>query len=252
MEKTVVRKHQMIRLRARSKNSYRILVTTIRKNLIKYLIMFAVFINIINAVKRDKELPVILIPANEPVNIEVVRPEREWQGPVNNAVHEVTGTVTGVAPKAVGTVMAAPKEVNFDHSNAWYKDYTSYEQYLLGALAVAEFEEYLANIDDPKVEYAVELIMSVALNRVQAKNYYPNDLEKVLWQNYGKKGQQYATRTLKIIDSGVEVPQKVLEIAERLLQEGPVGPENLVFQDNLIHGDVFYQYGGMYFCTTEL
>lgn len=251
MEKTVVRKQQIIRSRVRSRNSYRILVTTIKKNLIKYLIIFATVVNIINIAKKNKELPVVLIPANDTVKVEVVKPEREWQGPVYNPVHEVSGTVTGIAP-AVGTVTATPKEGNFDRSNAWYKDYTSHEQYLLGALAVAEFEQYLANIDDPKVEYAVELIMSVALNRVQAKNYYPNDLEKVLWQNYGKRGQQYATRTLKMIDSGVEVPPEVMEIAERLLQEGPVGPENLVFQDNLIHGEVFYQYGGMYFCTAEL
>ena len=133
--------------------------------------------------------------------------------------------------------------------DAWYKNYTEKEIYMLAVLMYAEMEEYMNDVDAEKVAKAVG---SVPLHRVKAQGYYPNDLESVIWQNYGKSGQQYATRTLNMISSNVKPPEKFYLWAEELLIEGPVGPDNLVFQDNQPHGDIWWQYGKIYFCTAEL
>ena len=136
-----------------------------------------------------------------------------------------------------------------DVKEAWYKDYTERDIYLLAVLMYAEMEEYMDDCDAEKVAKAVA---SVVLHRVRSQGYYPNDIEKVIWQNYGKRGQQYATRTLNMISENVTPPEKCYQWAEELLIEGPVGPDNLVFEDNKPHGNIWWQYGKLYFCTAEL
>ena len=132
---------------------------------------------------------------------------------------------------------------------AWYKNYTEQDIYMLAVVMFAEMEEYMNDVDAEKVAKAVA---SVVLHRVMSQGYYPNDIKSVLWQNYGKRGQQYASRTLNMINQGVEPPKEFYRWAEDLLIEGPIGPDNLVFQDNQPHGDIWWKYGKIYFCTANL
>ena len=113
------------------------------------------------------------------------------------------------------------------------------------------FEEMGIYLKDPDAEKVAKAVGSVILWRTRAGGYYPPTVKEVVYQNAGKKGQQYASRTLRHIGH-TDAPDEVYKWAEEILRDGPIGPSNLVFQDNLPHGDaVWWKYKDLYFCTSD-
>lgn len=88
---------------------------------------------------------------------------------------------------------------------------------------------------------------SVVLNRTK-REWYPDTIEEVVTQNYGKNGQQYASHTVENLYT-VRVSERVRKLALHLLLCGPIDTE-IVFQSmypNL--GKVKYVVDGEYFAT---
>ena len=151
--------------------------------------------------------------------------------------------------KAQQAVVVAPvvQEDRFKCTTIWNYQYNRNEVLMLGDLIKLEIEEFL---DDPDAEYVAKVTGSVVLHRVADSSYYPNSVYAVIHQGEGTTSQQYASRTINGIGH-THTPDYVYEWAEDILRDGPIGPANLVFQDNKAHGTVWMQYKGMYYCTSN-
>lgn len=138
-------------------------------------------------------------------------------------------------------------EDRFKCTTVWNYKYTREDVKILGDVIWTEIEEFC---DDPDGEFVAKVTGSVVLHRVANKSYFPNSVYAVIHDGEGKTCQQYATRTIKAIGN-TNTPDYVYEWAEDILRDGPIGPANLVFQDNQPHGTVWMQYKGMYYCTSN-
>lgn len=90
---------------------------------------------------------------------------------------------------------------------------------------------------------------SVLMNRAQYCDWCPNTLRECVLQGYGTKFQQYATRTVKKLDT-VRATKRVRELAMRLLILGQTCPPEVVYQSmkpNL--GKVWKVVDNEYFAT---
>ena len=122
-----------------------------------------------------------------------------------------------------------------------YKENYDREVQLLAGIMYLEEGIYVDNSDG---EYIHKLAGSVVLHRVES-DIYPDSVEGVLYDP-----GQYGSRTKRLIDT-VEIPEKVYVWAEELMEEGPIGPSNLVFQAGIVQGEVYYSYGNQYFCLSK-
>ena len=119
--------------------------------------------------------------------------------------------------------------------------YCSNDIKLLANIMYIEEEEYQ---DDLDAELVFKMAGSVVLNRMLS-DLFPNTIEGVIYQE-----GQYAQETLDKIGN-VYIPEKVYMWAEDLLRDGPIGPENLVFQSQFEQGDqVYWTYGNQIFCLS--
>ena len=85
---------------------------------------------------------------------------------------------------------------------------------------------------------------SVALHRFENHYKGAKSLTDVL---YAKN--QYDMQTIQRVEQGQEMPDVVYTWAEDLLRNGPIGPENLIFQSEFKQGsDVYKHIGNQYFC----
>lgn len=139
------------------------------------------------------------------------------------------------------------KDDRFICTTVWNYNYSKEDVLLLGDVIWAEVESFC---DDEDGEYVAKVTGSVILHRVAAKSYYPNTVYDVVYQGEGTKTQQYASRTLKAIGN-TNTPDYVYKWAEDILRDGPIGPANLVFQDNKAHGPIWLQYKEMYYCLSN-
>lgn len=90
-------------------------------------------------------------------------------------------------------------------------------------------------------EEAMLLTGSVVLNRRDHCEWCPDTIEGVLYQ----KGQ-YST-TSKFFTK--EIPAEVYDLAEKLLREGSIAPDNVIFQAMFPQGSGTYKkIGTDYFC----
>ena len=135
----------------------------------------------------------------------------------------------------------------FKCTTIWNYNYTREDVKILGDVIWAEIEEFC---DDPDGEYIAKVTGSVVLHRVANKSYFPNTVYAVIHDGEGKSYQQYASRTIRAIGN-TNTPDYVYEWAEDILRDGPIGPANLVFQDNRAHGTVWLEYKGVYYCTSD-
>ena len=165
-----------------------------------------------------------------------------------NAANLLTMAVA-VGSKATTTVKMQEELQNnrFECTTNWDYNYSKEDVQILGDVIWEEVEEFC---DDEDGEYVAKVTGSVILHRVAAKSYYPDTVYAVIHQGEGTKSQQYATRTLQAIGN-TNTPDYVYRWAEDILRDGPIGPANLVFQDNKAHGSVWMQYRGMYYCTSN-
>lgn len=87
----------------------------------------------------------------------------------------------------------------------------------------------------------IYMVGSVVLNRVSSE-HYPNTIKEVIYQ----KGQ-YAC----ILDGNInkEPSDRCYEIAEDLLRNGSILPENVIYQAEFTQGSGVYRYSdNLYFC----
>lgn len=117
-----------------------------------------------------------------------------------------------------------------------YMDYTEEDLYLLAHIVNAEAggANYISDT-------CVAGVGSVVLNRVRDPRF-PNTIKEVLWQ----PGQYYNGWHGAIT---MEPSERSWEIAQELLDNGPIFPKEVVWQANFTQGAGVYLYTDrMYFC----
>lgn len=117
-----------------------------------------------------------------------------------------------------------------------YMNYTSEDLYLLAHIINAEAggANYISDT-------CVAGVGSVVLNRVRDPRF-PNTIKEVLWQ----PGQYYNGWHGAIT---MEPSERSWEIAQELLDHGPIFPKEVVWQANFTQGTGVYLYADkMYFC----
>lgn len=117
---------------------------------------------------------------------------------------------------------------------------------LLAQLMYAEegifFKQYEENPE--QVELVHKLAGSVALHRFKSHYMGAQSLSDVL---YAKN--QYDVQTVQRVEQGQDMPDIVYVWAEDLLQNGPIGPETLIYQSEFKQGsDIYEHIGNQYFC----
>lgn len=191
-----------------------------RRNLVNIVIavIVAVPICIMAHIERSERVYTPVVDYEEPIYLET-ESEIETEE-VTEITQEVTETVEPNEIVEVTTPSDTVSEEDID---------------LLAHLLYAEAG--YSWISDETLYY----VGSVALNRVNSK-YYPDTLYEVIYQ----KGQYACTW-----DGNIEkTPTKrCYEIAEDLLRNGSVLPENVVYQASFKQGSGVYSYQDkMYFC----
>lgn len=120
--------------------------------------------------------------------------------------------------------------------------YTQEEVELLAKLMYAEVGVYIYKFAEDEAEYIHKLTGSVVIHRRNMNYLKDETIHDVIYA----KGQ-YAC-----VDNGSieqEVPEIVYEWAEELLRDGPIGPENMIYQAQFKQGsDEFDYVGNQYFC----
>ena len=111
---------------------------------------------------------------------------------------------------------------------------------------IAEEEEFLSMLEqNPKiVERVFKLAGSVVIHRADNNYRGATTIQEVVFS----KGQ-YANRTLEKVTEGQEIPDIVYEWAEELLENGAIGPNNLIYQSETLQGNRYEVIGNQYFGT---
>lgn len=149
-----------------------------------------------------------------------------------------------VTVKAEGTLPSQVREEKL--KAAFYKYYTEEDVDLLARLMYAEVGIFLQTMDEEKAKEAFMLTGSVVLNRWKNPYFGCEDLEAVIYA----KGQYQCVRNGSIDNNP---PKEVYKWAEELLQTGPIGPENMIFQSTVKQGtETYKKIGNTYFCCKDL
>ena len=129
---------------------------------------------------------------------------------------------------------------------AFYRYYTDEDIDLLARLMYAEVGVFLQTMNEEDAKEAFMLTGSVVLNRWNNPNLGWDDLEAVIYA----EGQYQCVSNGSINNTP---PEEVYEWAEELLQSGPIGPENMIFQSQFIQGTSIYKkIGNTYFCCKDV
>lgn len=106
----------------------------------------------------------------------------------------------------------------------------------LAQLMYAELKEYF---NDANAELYFKMVGQVALNR-KASNNFPNTLEEVIYQpgQYVEAAEKIGTQ---------QVPKKVYEWANDLLEGESVAPENMIYASRNQNGILYDEWNGFYF-----
>lgn len=126
----------------------------------------------------------------------------------------------------------------------YYREMISHlsEQELLASLMYHEEGVLLSKIDYQDAKRAHLLAGSVVLHRTNMNFMGAKTIEDTIFA----KGQY--THTLPKLAN--PVPEEVLEWAGELLENGPIGPKDLIYQAQFIQGDGIYEkIDNQYFCT---
>lgn len=92
---------------------------------------------------------------------------------------------------------------------------------------------------------------SVLMNRAQYCEWAPDTLRECVLQGYGTKFQQYATHTVKHLDT-VKVTRRVRKLAVQLLVFGQVCPKEVIYQSmNPKLGKLYRKVDSEYFATED-
>lgn len=120
--------------------------------------------------------------------------------------------------------------------------YTSEDVELLARLMYAEEGIFIYRLPENEAKYVNQLAGSVVLHRKNMNYRGAETIEEVIYD----KGQYACVENGSIYQ---EVPDIVYKWAEELLKEGPLGPENMIYQAEFEQGsEVFDHIGNQYFC----
>ena len=123
--------------------------------------------------------------------------------------------------------------------------YTEADVELLARLMFAEEGVLLQRQSIEDAELAHKLCGSVILHRTEMGYLGANSIEETIYA----KGQ-YADTTLQKLTTQ-EAPEIVKQWAEELLTDGPIGPENMIYQSEFAQGKVYTQIDNQYFGCSE-
>lgn len=114
---------------------------------------------------------------------------------------------------------------------------------LLAKLMYAEEGIFIYKLSEKEAKYVCQLAGSVVLHRKNMNYGGADTIEEVIYA----EGQYQCVANGSI---NQEVPDIVYEWAEELLQNGPIGPENMVYQAEFEQGSEVYDHvGNQYFCV---
>lgn len=127
-----------------------------------------------------------------------------------------------------------------------YIDYTDEDVEFLAQLMYAEEGVFFRQwAEDPEtVERVHKLAGSVVIHRLDNNYKNASTIQEVVFC----KGQ-YADTTLERVRKGQEMPDIVFVWAEELLRDGPIGPNNLIYQSEFLQGEKYEIIGNQYFGT---
>jgi hypothetical protein len=138
------------------------------------------------------------------------------------------------------------EDINIKYKKEKYMEYTEEDIEFLAQTMFAEEEEFLSMLEqNPKiVERVFKLAGSVVIHRADNNYRGATTIQEVVFS----KGQ-YANRTLEKVTEGQEIPDIVYEWAEELLENGAIGPNNLIYQSETLQGNRYEVIGNQYFGT---
>ena len=138
------------------------------------------------------------------------------------------------------------EDINIKDKKEKYMEYTEEDIEFLAQTMFAEEEEFLSMLEqNPKiVERVFKLAGSVVIHRADNNYRGATTIQEVVFS----KGQ-YANRTLEKVTEGQEIPDIVYEWAEELLENGAIGPNNLIYQSETLQGNRYEVIGNQYFGT---
>lgn len=114
---------------------------------------------------------------------------------------------------------------------------------LLAKLMYAEEGIFIYRLPEDEAKYVNQLAGSVVIHRRNMNYGGAETIEEVI----------YADGQYECVENGSinqEIPDIVYEWAEELLRDGPIGPEDMIYQSEFKQGsDVYDQIGNQYFCT---
>jgi len=113
---------------------------------------------------------------------------------------------------------------------------------LLARLMYAEEGIFIYKLSEEDAKYVNQLAGSVVLNRERINYKGAKSIKEVIYSE-----GQYACVENGTINQ--EVPQIVYEWAEELLENGPIGPKNMIYQAEFKQGSKVYKHiENQYFC----
>ena len=123
------------------------------------------------------------------------------------------------------------------------KNYTQSDVELLARLMYAEEGIFISKLPLEDAKYVNQLAGSVVLHRLNSSFDGCKTIRDVIYEP-----GQYDCVNRGTINQ--EIPDIELEWARELLENGPIGPENMVFQAEFKQGSGVYEHiGNQYFCV---
>lgn len=129
------------------------------------------------------------------------------------------------------------------------QNYTEEDLELLARLMYAEVGVFIETLPEEEAREAHILTGSVVLNRVRVQLGGAQTIEEVIYYHIGDT-YQYGCVVNGTINN--EPPEVVYEWAREILENGPQGPSDMIYQATFRQGTSTYtQIGNTYFCCKE-
>lgn len=175
-------------------------------------------------------------------------------------VVEVEAKVSAVPEVEVLPIQEVPKEMDWDKFTSIYEEdlktvkaeevakkktksqkvYSESDVMLLARLMHAEEGILLKKLSPEDAKRAHMLAGSVALHRLEQKYLGAETLTEVIYSH----GQYASVEKLN-----QKVPEETIQWAQELIDNGPIGPSNMIFQAEFEQGtDTYDHIGNQFFC----
>lgn len=189
--------------------------------------------------KKNLFLIMVLIIMSMNTNIPINSFERTAEQFMQKEEQIVKAEIIAAEPQ-----QSEVEELNFDKI-AYYRSQISdlSDKELLASLMYHEEGVLLSIIDYEDAKMAHLLAGSVIIHRTNMNFMGAENFEQTIFAE-----GQYAEKTLKKLSD--PVPEEVIEWAGDLMENGPLGPKDMIYQAQFKQGaDVYKQIYNQYFCT---